>query len=89
MYVYARKHREVFLQQVIGPHDKIPLFVTVDMYIGNLQVAIHIRRKRRVHRIHFKCIGNRYGIEDGLKIVITIGALLYDIESQIDFTDGK
>jgi hypothetical protein len=64
---------------MIGLHHQILLLIALDMEVGDFQVAIDIRRELRIHRKYLQCITDRYWIEHGLKVVITIGAFLYDI----------
>ena len=89
MYMHARQLRKVLLQQLIGPHDEIALFVALNHKIGHLQVAIDSRREQLVHRLHFKRVGDGHRIEHGLKVMIAVRPALYHVQAQIDLAVRK
>jgi len=87
MRVYARKGREVLLQQVVGTHHEILLLIAVDDDVRHLQVTVYGRRKLLVHRKHLKGVADRDGIEDGLQVVVTVWTALNDVKSEVDLAD--
>ena len=75
---------EVGLEQIIYADHQIALFVAIDGDIGYLQVAVVLGRKLWVHRVQLECILDLHGIEHRLEVVITVGAFLDYIKTEID-----
>jgi hypothetical protein len=78
---------EVVLQQLICPNHEVTLFVTVDCNVRHLQVAVYGRGELSVHLKHLEGVADGYGIEDGLQVVVAVGATLNNIQSEVDLAN--
>ena len=57
--------------------------------IGYFQITVNVGGECRIHRENLKGIGDGYRIEDGLQIMVAVGTLLHDIESEVDLRIGE
>ena len=89
MCVHARQLWEIGLELIISSYHKVTLFVALDVEIGYFEIAIYRAGELLVHGEYLEGIANRDGIEHGFKVVLTVGATLYDVETKIDFSYWK
>lgn len=74
---------EVGLQQLVSTNHEVALLVALNGDVADLQVAIDGGRITLVHHVEFKGISKRYGVEDGLQVMVSVTAALYDVESKV------
>ena len=78
----------VGLQGVVGADDEVVLLVA-GVEITYFQVAINFRRECGVHSYYFKGVAEGHGIEDGLEVVVAVGALFHYVQSQVYLRNGE
>ena len=78
----------VGLQGVVGADDEVVLLVA-GVEITYFQVAINFRGECGVHSYYFEGVLNGHGIEDGLEVVVAVGALFHYVQAQVYFRNGE
>jgi len=78
----------VGLQGVVGADDEVALLVA-SVEITYFQVAINVRRECGIHSYYFECILNGHGIENGLEVVVAVGALFHYVQAQVYLRNGE